>query len=58
MGIITINSKEINSHLRIFGKESWEMNYDLFWVLPILQFTNRRIRLLCLRWIRQLIAHL
>ena len=21
---------EINTHLEIFGKESWDMNYDLF----------------------------
>ena len=47
---------ELNTHLEIFGKESWEMSYDLVWVLPILQFKNRRIRLLCLRWMFGIVA--
>jgi hypothetical protein len=30
----------INTHLQIFGKESWEMDYDLF---GYCQFCNSRI---------------
>jgi hypothetical protein len=32
--------EEINTHFQIFGKESWEMDYDLF---GSCQFCNSRI---------------
>ena len=32
--------EEINTHLQIFGKESWEMDYNLF---GYCQFCNSRI---------------
>ena len=38
---------EINTHLEIFGKESWDMNYDQFGYCQFCN-SNRRTRLLCL----------
>ena len=32
--------EEINTHVQIFGKESWEMDYDLF---GYCQFCNSQI---------------